>query len=527
MRNRRKHPHPIKPIDLGAHSGQLRLVAFSDYRVQDIELLIEELSKLQPHPDLILYAGDDIERFRPPNGKNFFEAIASRARYGLCAVVGNDEEPSVRRLVSGKSVLNVHLSPARLGAYAILGVDGAPRRPGLEGIGYIIHSEPEIAQHLSSQHRLVAPSQIIVVSHAPPEGILDFAVRFSQDGRPRSIGSRSLRKFLKTHKEVALVICGHVHRCGGMHEKIYGTTVVNAANHDDDKAIARFAIIELNPPGRPTVEWRQIRPPWVVPGIGPVSVERLRGIGIRTVEELATAPAELVCRTLRLGHPPEVLLARARAIVENRPILLRPLELPRDDQVFLDIETDLASNYIWLIGLSVGTDGKYHGFLAESPEKEKTILHDFLRFMESHPHATLLTCSGSRFEERVIRTRLTFYGLPTAVCDRIIDLYQTISRAVALPTDSCRVKEIGAFFGYRYKHSDLDGFTVALLYASTYQKLKHPLRRRKLRQKLREYNEDDVRCLPFILKGIENLWQKAESNESASNLLASEITNRG
>ncbi len=510
----RTRPPQVRAVELGEHSGQLRLIAFSDYRVQDIELLIEELAKVQPRPDLILYAGDDIERFRPPGGKNLFAAIASLARYGLCAVVGNDDQPSVRRLVSGKSVVNVHLFPVRLGAYAILGVDGAPQRSGLEGMGYVLHSEQEIAQHLRSQHRVVPASQVIVVSHAPPEGILDKAVRFSEDGRPRSIGSRALKKFVKSRKEVILVVCGHVHRCGGMHQRVYGTTVVNAANHDDDKAIARFAMIELNSSRKPTVEWRQIRPPSIVLGVGPVSVERLKGIGIRTVEELAAAPAELVCRTLRFGHPPEVLLARARAIVENRPILLRPPELPGGDEVFLDIETDLGQNYIWLVGLCVGKDGEYCGFFAESPRHEKAILLKFLSLMERYPNARILTCSGSRFEERVIRNRLSIHGLSTLICDRIVDLYQTISRVVALPTSSCRVKEIGAFFGYRYKHPDLNGFAVASLYTITYQKSKRPFRRLKLELKLREYNEDDVRCLPFILKAIKNLCDKEEQGSA-------------
>jgi predicted RecB family nuclease len=303
-----------------------------------------------------------------------------------------------------------------------------------------------------------------------------------------------------------------------MHQRVYGTSVVNAANHDDDKAITRFAVIELKSDGSETIEWRQIRPVWVVPGIGPVSAERLRGIGIRTVEELAAAPAEIVCRTVRFGHLPEVLLARARAIVENRPIFLRPPESTGNDEVFLDIETDLDQKYIWLIGLCVGGKGKYYGFFADSPKEEKTILLDFLSFMERHPEARLLTCSGSRFEERVIRNRLTFHGLSTAVCDRTIDLYQDISRTVALPTTSCRVKEIGAFFGYRYKHPDLDGYRVASLYMHTYQKSKHRLRRRKLGRKLIEYNEDDVRCLPFILNALENLWKKEESGGSALRL---------
>ncbi len=79
---------------LGDHSGPLRLVAFSDYRAQDIELFIDELSKLQPRPELILYAGDDIERFRPPNGKNLFEVRHPKPK----SAVG-DWQRSLKRLL--------------------------------------------------------------------------------------------------------------------------------------------------------------------------------------------------------------------------------------------------------------------------------------------------------------------------------------------------------------------------------------------------------------------------------------------
>ncbi|MGC2741990.1 MAG: hypothetical protein WA672_02310 [Candidatus Angelobacter sp.] len=37
----------------------LRMVAFSDYRVQDISFLLDFIKKLHSIPNLILYAGDD------------------------------------------------------------------------------------------------------------------------------------------------------------------------------------------------------------------------------------------------------------------------------------------------------------------------------------------------------------------------------------------------------------------------------------------------------------------------------------
>lgn len=505
---------PSEPINLGPHSGPLRLVAFSDYRVQDIELLIDELSELAPPPDVVLYAGDDIKRFRPPHRKNLFGMLACRARYGLCAVAGNDDELSVRKLISGKSVFNVHASPVILGSYAFLGVDGAPYRPGLEGIGYILHSEKEIARHLAFQKRATISKKLIILSHAPPEGLLDQAQRFSPDGKPHSIGSRALRKVLTTHSNVLLVVCGHVHRCGGMKKRLRNTLIVNVANHDDPGVPGRVAIIDLEPSGKTTVQWRQIEVS-AIPGIGEASTQRLRDVGIRRVKELATAPREIVHRALRFsGRPPAVLHARARATLENRPILLRLPQLPSGPEVFLDIETDLGQRYVWLVGLCIGRDGRYRGFFAETPNDEKKILVHFLNFMDRYPTAKLLSCSASRFEERVIRNRLSYHGLDTSVCSRIVDLYPIISRSVALPVESCRVKEIAEFFGYRYRHPDLSGFEVGTLYESEYLRLKKVTERRKLAQRFREYNRDDVRCLPFILDAIERLNARRSENVS-------------
>ena len=69
---------------------------------------------------------------------------------------------------------------------------------------------------------------LIVISHVPPFGVLDFAVRFG----PCSIGSRPLREFLEASRNVVLCVCGHVHRRGGKSAKLGRALVVNAASHD-------------------------------------------------------------------------------------------------------------------------------------------------------------------------------------------------------------------------------------------------------------------------------------------------------
>jgi Icc-related predicted phosphoesterase len=495
----------MKPKFLGEHEGPLRIAAISDYRAQEMSLLVDAISRLRPTPDVILYGGDDIERFHGLIQGNLFEVLAAKSKFGLCAVAGNDEPLPMRKLIRGNRVFNVHQTPVILGNYAIIGSEGAPYRRDLPGVGYTLYTESQIREQLARQKKAVDSKTVIVLSHTPPAGLLDVAQRFSADRKPRSIGSNALRKFISKHKNAAVVVCGHVHRCGGQQERFKHSVIVNAANHDDDKSIARIALITVQPDGSSTVAWQHIRPVSVIPGVGLASVEDLAGVGIRTIEELAVAQPELLKGVLRSGCPPYLLIARAQAIVEERPVLLRPMQLPGGQEVFLDIETDLRQTYTWLIGVSAGDSDQYEGFFAKSPFEERQILEQFLAFVSRYPTATLVTCSGSRFEERVMRKRLTIHGLPTSICERIIDLHATISPAVALPTASFRVKDIGEYFGYQFRHPDLDGFTVAELYESSYCLSQRQRAKRILEQKLREYNQDDVLCLPYILRKLRSL----------------------
>ena len=51
------------------HQGPLTILAFSDYRTQDFEPLFRYIDGLGKRLDLIVYAGDDVERFGPiPSG---------------------------------------------------------------------------------------------------------------------------------------------------------------------------------------------------------------------------------------------------------------------------------------------------------------------------------------------------------------------------------------------------------------------------------------------------------------------------
>lgn len=61
----------------------------------------------------------------------------------------------------------------------------------------------------------------VLVSHSPPKGCLDV------DSNGDSRGSTAVLNVIRW-KWPALVVCGHIHACGGRTERFHGTTVVNA-----------------------------------------------------------------------------------------------------------------------------------------------------------------------------------------------------------------------------------------------------------------------------------------------------------
>jgi len=61
----------------------------------------------------------------------------------------------------------------------------------------------------------------VLVSHSPPKGCLDV------DGNGASRGSTMVRDLILS-KQPELVVCGHIHACGGRTERLHRTTVVNA-----------------------------------------------------------------------------------------------------------------------------------------------------------------------------------------------------------------------------------------------------------------------------------------------------------
>jgi len=165
--------------------------------------------------------------------------------------------------------------------------------------------------------------------------------------------------------------------------------------------------------------------------------------------------------------------------------------------MFLDIETDIGGNAVWLIGVLWGDS--FRQFYAATWEKERIILTEFLNFLSQNTPSVLVTYSCTSFDKRVLAASLQRHKLDEFHrFDNIahIDLGSELARCFALPIKERKVKHVGELFGYQFKHRSLNGLQVANEYA------KHLRERRPLDPTVLEYNEDDVRVLAHIVKRL-------------------------
>src|SRR5262245_18329711 len=130
-------------------------------------------------------------------------------------VPGNNESLSeLRAACDGWIGVHVlHGSGVTLGGVDFLGLGGGvPVTPF--GDWSWDFSEAEAADLLKG-----FPAGGVLVSHSPPKGSLD------TDSGGASRGSTAVRDAIVS-KHPVLVVCGHIHACGGMTESFHRTTVV-------------------------------------------------------------------------------------------------------------------------------------------------------------------------------------------------------------------------------------------------------------------------------------------------------------
>ena len=180
-------------------------------------------------------------------------------------------------------------------------------------------------------------------------------------------------------------------------------------------------------------------------------------------------------------------------MLNNETYKIAPLELPSEKLIYLDIETEPFGGRIWLIGIQI--DGQFSQLYADDWGQEEEILEKFLDTIRGKPGHTLVSYSGTNFDLRNLEAATGRPGF-SPILSRFphVDLCSRLRRCFIFPNQSYGLKDLGTFLGYPFRNPDLNGLEVALLYQN------HVEKGVPLDPKVFEYNEDDVKALPYLIE---------------------------
>ncbi len=221
----------------------------------------------------------------------------------------------------------------------------------------------------------------------------------------------------------------------------------------------------------------------------------MRESGLRTLEDVRGLKPEDFSAASR--YLTEELLERvslqAEALLSGKHFVRVPFDLPESAcEIYFDIEGDPLRQVEYLFGFLIRDEAgeRYVKMLAERPEQEGRMWHDFLDWLEKLPSGYVVYHYGNYEQTRLDILERRYGGTAALQKFRVamIDLNEIIKHSVVLPLYFYGLKEIGGYIGFeRSKKISGGGESVAF-----YEDWLTKGDRKKLDAVI-GYNEDDVR----------------------------------
>lgn len=253
-------------------------------------------------------------------------------------------------------------------------------------------------------------------------------------------------------------------------------------------------------------------------GIGRTYAQLLEDGGVRTWEELLGCDAQEVVRQLKRrkccvsAGQVERWKCHAESWRLRRPVYFGTEPCVKAPFIALDLEySDLQSSpLIWLTGVGVVTPGEteFRLLWADDRDDELRNLRLLSDLLGANPSLPVVTWNGIGADvprlRGVCQEHPELRDLARALGERHVDLYLFTQRALRLPVTSLSLKDVGAYFGIPRLSDVLNGLEAQLLWYR-YREVSTPKTRAKLKDRLLDYNRDDLACLVGAAKAIHEI----------------------
>ena len=186
-------------------------------------------SFMDVNPDVVFIAGDITNMGTAKD----LETCIARIGVPIFAVPGNCDPEEVIQALSGSKCVNLHGSHINLGQFSLVGIGGSNPTP--------FNTPNELTDKQMDDllkkgiERMERTKHNILISHAPPQGILD-------EVNGNHVGSFSITKYMN---QFDLICCAHIHENRGVVE-VNGTKVVNPG----PAAVGNYALITFGDDAR-------------------------------------------------------------------------------------------------------------------------------------------------------------------------------------------------------------------------------------------------------------------------------------
>lgn len=234
-------------------------------------------------------------------------------------------------------------------------------------------------------------------------------------------------------------------------------------------------------------------------GVKEEKIEVLKKIGIKNFDDLLSFDTSKKLQGVGVSTDfINKLKLVALSQIEEKIFRLSPFQFHDGDIIHFDIETDLYTPHetrkVWSI--AVHHQKKVKHFYAETFKQEKKILKDFINYLQTHPETPMY--SFSSFDVSVLKHALKRHKLDVDffLSRNHFDLCALLKENYILPLSGNGVKEVGKYFGYKFKSEHYDGLLVAMEY------LRNERSGKKISKDLINYIQDDVKVMDFIINKI-------------------------
>ncbi|MDB9324618.1 TM0106 family RecB-like putative nuclease, partial [Nodularia spumigena CS-590/02] len=134
---------------------------------------------------------------------------------------------------------------------------------------------------------------------------------------------------------------------------------------------------------------------------------------------------------------------------------------------------------------------KFYSFLAEKPEEEGLIWQQFLDLVWQYPQAPIYHFCV--YEVDTVKRLAKLYSTPKSsvspVLNRFVDVYEQLTKSVALPIESYALKAIARWLGFEWREKEASGAKCIYWYDQWLE-----TGDRTLLDVIQSYNEDDCRA---------------------------------